>query len=368
MGGPPLAPSKPQKRWAEDAASKTLIVLGAGASVEVGLPTGDGLKERMIPLLDIRFDFHQIAGDRLLWTAIEAFARENGIRDVNDVLRLVWHMRDALPHVLSIDNYIDQKRGDVFVEFIGKAAIARVILDAERKSMLFPDRETGLPDLSAVRKTWLNELFKLICEGCTVEDLPARMKEIGMVIFNYDRCFEHFMLHALLKVYPELHNDEAAALIKSIEIHHPYGTVGWLPWGYSGTDAPRPQFGQELGTDEFKRVAVQLKTFTESVGVADEERAKLVKLVSEAERTIFMGFAYHPLNLTVLYGKHEDLPDPTRKCYGSAFEISSQNLEAIKDELSDRGGFEPHQIHLVDMTCTNFVKAFARQFGFRRLR
>lgn len=51
---------------------KTLIVVGAGASKEVNLPTGYKLKHRISSILDIRFEDgnRQISGDHVVYDAI----------------------------------------------------------------------------------------------------------------------------------------------------------------------------------------------------------------------------------------------------------------------------------------------------------
>lgn len=57
--------------------SKTVFIVGAGASCEAGLPSGDTLKERIAELLDIRFNdwgSDQISGDRRIVKALREAA------------------------------------------------------------------------------------------------------------------------------------------------------------------------------------------------------------------------------------------------------------------------------------------------------
>lgn len=47
--------------------SKTVFVIGAGASKEANLPTGEELKSSISSFLDIRFEYNtQIKGDYLI--------------------------------------------------------------------------------------------------------------------------------------------------------------------------------------------------------------------------------------------------------------------------------------------------------------
>jgi hypothetical protein len=56
---------------------KSIIVVGAGASKEVALPTGEELKERIRTLLNIRFrDFQKVSGDDLVYEALRIEAHQ----------------------------------------------------------------------------------------------------------------------------------------------------------------------------------------------------------------------------------------------------------------------------------------------------
>ncbi len=58
--------------------SKTVYVVGAGASFEANLPTGKELKEEIASLLNIKFDFHtQMSGDHSIQQALREFTKED---------------------------------------------------------------------------------------------------------------------------------------------------------------------------------------------------------------------------------------------------------------------------------------------------
>ncbi|MBV8799423.1 MAG: hypothetical protein JO208_06415 [Alphaproteobacteria bacterium] len=129
---------------------KTVFVIGAGASCEVGLPSGQQLRERIARALNMYFQHgsEQTAGSRAIYEAFRVLARNEG-NDINLYVRAGWMIRDAAPLSLSIDNFIDAHRGDVAVEKCGKLAIAETILEAERASTLFVDKLNGAPSISA---------------------------------------------------------------------------------------------------------------------------------------------------------------------------------------------------------------------------
>lgn len=114
---------------------KTVFIIGAGASKEVNLPTGYELKQTISKLLDIRFEhWNQISGDRLIRNAFELITQQSDGRegDINPYLKESWHIRDALPLAISIDNFIDSQRDNEQIALCGKLGICRAILEAEK--------------------------------------------------------------------------------------------------------------------------------------------------------------------------------------------------------------------------------------------
>jgi hypothetical protein len=105
--------------------SRTLFVVGAGASSEAGLPTGAALKKTIAEKIDIRFEDHggmrQSSGDKKITEGLLDKCREDGDNrlDINPYLRAAWQIRYAMPRAISIDNYIDQHRGTKKLSFAG---------------------------------------------------------------------------------------------------------------------------------------------------------------------------------------------------------------------------------------------------------
>lgn len=119
--------------------SKTVFVLGAGASQEVGLPTGDDLKKKIASKIDIRFDsFQQKHGDYRITEALREHVKSPDGRngDINPHLHMAWQLCEALPLEISIDNLLDKHRGNKIAETCGKLGIVSSILEAEKASRL----------------------------------------------------------------------------------------------------------------------------------------------------------------------------------------------------------------------------------------
>ena len=317
---------------------KTLYIVGAGASSEANLPTGYELKEKIASLLDIRFERRrhtQLSGDSYICDALRIYVKQSEIqkKDINPYLHAAWRIRDAMPQAISIDSFIDTHNDDKKIELCGKLAIVRSILDAERKSLLYidPSNSKNRLNFRGLEETWYKSFMQLLTENCTKESLSKRLKSIALIVFNYDRCIEHFLYNSLQNYY-SLRPDEAGNLVNEIEIYHPYGVVGTLPWQSDQSVA----FGAELHAQKLLNLAHQIKTYTESTDPQSSEILAIRNNVIKADYIVFLGFAYHKLNMKLLM---PDIPiaDSLKvsSCFGTAKGISSSDCEIITAELRD---------------------------------
>jgi hypothetical protein len=214
--------------------SSTVFIVGAGASSEVGLPTGINLKSKIAEKLNIKYDFteyYPLSGD---WVIAEALRHqvknsENQRSGINPYLFEAWKIHDAMPQAGSIDTYLDVHRGNIKMELCGKLAITRSILEAEKKSSIFYDPSTqkrmAFPDLE---NTWFNNFWRILVEGISRSEIDNLFDNVSFISFNYDRCIEHFLLDAI-KNYYVVTDQKAIELVGKINIFHPYGKVGTLP-------------------------------------------------------------------------------------------------------------------------------------------
>lgn len=344
-----------------------VLVLGAGASKEVGLPIGAELKSQIARLLDIRFHHgsQQVSGDVQITQSLRRIASQdgNGRGDINPYLHMCRRIRDAMPQAISIDNFIDSHAGEDKIALCGKLAIARAILSAESTSTLTVDRSNinNKLDFAKNTNTWFNGFFQLLTENCRLDDLPARLKSIGVVTFNYDRCLEQFLFHALQNYYA-ISPTEAAAALVNLEIHHPYGMVGRLPWM---DQQETVEFGTEPNATELISIAGQLRTFTEGTNPTVSNIDVIRHLITEARRLTFFGFSFHRLNMSLLFGQPSpETSQVTTSIYATAFGISSSDCRHIANELSTKTGLPngPMQVRN-DLTCAGLVQEYWRSLS-----
>lgn len=311
---------------------KTLFVVGAGASYEVGLPIGSGLKECIVNALSYKPREGSIS-DEIIGRALDIANNRN--RSL--YIQACQHICEAMPQVISIDNFIDQHRGNEQIERCGKLAIVRAILAAESGSSLFINplnvhnkMEFGNKHsnslLKPLEETWFNSFWKLLTENCTVEDLEERFSKVAFIIFNYDRCIEHFLYNSLLRIY-RIGEKKAAELVKSIEIYHPYGTVGSLRWQ---SEVNTIGYGEEANHGQLLELAKQIKTFTE--GANSSDMLSIRSLMMSSPRIIFLGFAFHERNMELLLSKSPAKPT-AKYIYGTAFGVSDDSTDSICTDL-----------------------------------
>jgi len=333
------------------------------------MPIGQKLKERIADHLNIRFEdgYHQSSGDHFICAALRQRAeKEDGGRgDINPLLHTCWHIRDAMPQAISIDNFIDNHRTDEPIEFCGKLAITRSILETERSSRLWVDSRDSQArlDFKALQQTWYNSFFQLLTENCGPEAIAHRLSKITFIVFNYDRCLEHYLYHALQNYY-RFSSSRAAELVNAIEIYHPYGTVGPLPWKQR---AGSVEFGSDpIEPKHLLEAASQIKTFTQGMDAKSSDIVNIKNKFCSANITIFLGFAFHRQNLELLRPAELSMTDKlrTKEIYGTAHGMSIADSRIVEDDLQKLTGNTTVKMHIRhDLKCHDLFQQFWRSLA-----
>lgn len=350
------------------ATPKTVFVVGAGASHEFGLPVGTTLKDQIAGGLQFRNTGAETGrgnGDPFLYETLQTYSSQVN-RDANfqELIKASIKISFAMPLALSIDNFIHVHNGNREVEFCGKLAIAHQILRAEAASQLrnsSVDRKA--PDMAFVRDTWIVAFMKMLGEDCPIDRLHDRLSNIKFVIFNYDRCIEHFLFNAI-QIYYGVADHVAADLVNSIHIYHPYGVVGQLPWQVNSfNDNTQPmEFGGTPDQFEIIKIAGEIRTFTEGTDDEDSDIIAIRRSMDEAERLVFLGFAYHPLNVALL-GVEEMSRTKTRRAYGTASGMSHSDVENVLRNLTTQL-HAPNMVVRNDVKCARLFHEYSRELSF----
>lgn len=343
-------------------AKNTIYVIGAGASYELDLPVGDKLKDDISRILFMSFEYGSFKkGNYDLYQAIRNHTGNNN-EETNLYLKECSHISNNMPLAISIDNFIDSERGNDKLALCGKMAIVDAILAAEKHSKLYFDKHKNQAsiDFPSLENTWYLPFFRTLTENCRADDLPERFSTITLVIFNYDRCIEHFLIYALMRYY-RLPENKAAEIISHLKIIHPYGTVGALPWQEQASPT-RMDYGGDIQAHQLIKYAERIRTFTE--GAHSEQMDLLKSNMENTERLVFLGFAFHRLNMELLMGGEEHYENPfTIDCYATAYETSKNDQNSIsssikylyKNELS---------INIENTTCAKLFMDNSRSLGY----
>jgi hypothetical protein len=267
---------------------KTLFIVGAGASAEVDLPVGIKLAKAIASMLDVRRGGpDNKIGEMLLAQLYQKYPLPH-----NGYHRAAMLISDGVRLASSIDDFLDRHSGNEPVQRVGKAAIVKSILDAERGSLLakHPRSKTMLDQLET---TWYMKLFRMLGYSVHVSNARQIFDNVAFIVFNYDRCLEYFLENALRQVY-DMSHAEASAAVDDLHIIHPYGVVAGL-----SSSGGVPFGGGDNFESDYASLSGGVKIFTEQIAAADM-MAQIHHQMLVSEKIVFLGFGYHEPNMTML--------------------------------------------------------------------
>ena len=299
--------------------SKTVFILGAGASFEVGFPLGSELRKQISTKLDINFDRYSDSthkGDLKIYSRLA----QTYSNKLNDIANACWHIRDGIILSDSIDDFIDSHQDNECIKICGKIAIAHSILEAEKNSSLYVDPRNTYNSInfSSVEDTWYSKFYRLLTKQLPKTNLEDVFNNVIVVNFNYDRSLEHFLLHAFYKHY-NVSKEEAKYLVDKLTVYRPYGSIGnYVSFGSNSYPT----------TED---ILTNLRTYTEKV--SDTEGLKQVhNAMQEAEVFVFLGMAFHPNNINLL---RSDLKYKPKSVFLTRKGISNSDMQLIYSRINN---------------------------------
>lgn len=159
---------------------------------------------------------------------------------------------------------------------------------------------------------------------------------------------------------------EASNILKRLEIYHPYGTVGSLPW-MNQKDAI--SFGATPHPQQLLALAEQIRTFTEGTDESSSEVLAIRSNITTSNRLVFLGFAFHPLNMELLQpsAAGPSAYDANRSIFATAHGISKSDANVISGEFKNKIGLNSENIHIRnDLTCNQLFQEYKRSMSFVR--
>lgn len=339
--------------------AKTVFVVGAGASAELGFPLGESLLTEIAKRVDISYEFGQIKrGDHVLADALrQKLNAAVNVTEYNDHLHSAWQIVRSSEQGLSIDNILDALE-DPKAATVGKLGIVRSILSAEAKSPLakWVDHFPEQINISAANGTWLDQLARLLTEGRRKSEIGSVFENLSIINFNYDRSIEQYLPFSL-SGYFGLKPQEVREVMPTLPILRPYGKAGSLPW--EGGDR-KVEFGH-CDAHAVGAAADMILTFTEQV----EDVALLGQIkrtLETAERIIFLGFGFHRQNLRIL----ECAALPNLEVLATSVGVSKSASDSIETEIEDCFELGNHSVlnhkyvQLAPLKCAEFMNEVGR--------
>lgn len=278
---------------------QTLIVLGAGASLEYNYPTSSELIEniciRTLPLEN------KIVGSNLYTPYFldepdqddegnfNYFYTELRHLNFNSVQMQRFSSFLSKSSAPSIDEFLAVK--DIKDEFswLGKCALIQSILYCENKNDRF--------------KGWYEKFFRLFWPD-PGEDFD--FSNVSILTFNYDRSLEQAIFNKLMIYYL---NDvkKAISVFKSLKIHHVYGSIADVVESENHVikDPMRFKYGEfpnfiEMKNSSYmhamwKNLNSRIRTFHE---IEAEQSDIIQNMIRNSKVIVFLGFGFHKRNLT----------------------------------------------------------------------
>lgn len=276
--------------------SKTVFILGAGASFPYGYPTGPELRKTICK--EFAQEYEILAGipDREIGYFTKAFFNSS---------------------IISIDAFLAR---NPHYSMYGKIAILHSILKSERESNYREDSKIPEQD-------WYKYLFNRMVEGLKGSE---GYKDFGknnviFITFNYDRSLEQFFYESLCNLYTYCDPKEIYKALNNIKIYHVYGKVAPLPWE-DDTKRNCLEFKSEIDINV-------LNYFHKNIRVIDErseesvEFEEIQKDIKEANHIYFLGFGYAKENLDLF--NLDTILDRSKQIYGTAFGLYEQEYRKV---------------------------------------
>lgn len=186
---------------------KTVFVIGAGSGFDIKMPMGANLADAISETTEIKFNHGRgEAKDPRYAEMIRRLAQDTAgnqwPEETNKIFRASKSISTGVNLSNSIDDFVNIHQSDHRIVKSAKIAIALNILKAERHCLLYNERN-GAPyvDFKKAKNTWYRKMFVMLTHAVQKNDITRAFQNVSFINFNYDRCLEFYLKHALMGVF-----------------------------------------------------------------------------------------------------------------------------------------------------------------------
>lgn len=323
---------------------KTVFIVGAGAGCEYNMPLGSALASVIAQNVRFRFDHYQHtpkSGDAELYNILFRLHQQDR-ETLNAYSRAGNSLAAAILSSISIDDALFQLSETPEAVILGKVAIVRAILSAERNSSLALSANNRLLDENSGRDGWIEQFFSMAIADVKRSDFHLAFKNVTFINFNYDRCIEHYLFWSLLRL--GVSEPDAWSIVDGLNMIRPYGSIGPINQSAAG-------FVPYGGSADAFKAKDRIRTYTESEALHDGD--ELEKAMSEAKLIVFLGFGFHPQNMKLL-----ELTERTgRRVMATIKKVHPDNKPDISTQIVAKlRCADSTSVELFDMTAPEMLR------------
>ena len=285
------------------------FVIGAGCSLDYGMPSGDQLIETILLNLTadnpfkLNIDLNRL---KVLQGIVDkAFFDAKLLPNYIELRNKIYYSG-----VTSIDNFLSQYKEEDFetivIKYIIYSEIKRLELLSLREGYLKHPDDKNEPELFKFKNNYLRTIFKKKFTKKSLVDLMNHLNDIKyyFVVFNYDRSIEYFLGKAIKNFYNISDQQLLDVFNKNIFFKHVYGTlhneelniVQIISDYENGLGNSR---GYYIGNFDLVR---NIKTIR---GENDELYAIRDDYVSKSTRIMILGLGYNEINFRIFPLDHK---------------------------------------------------------------
>lgn len=239
--------------------SRTVLVLGAGASTYLGFPLGPQLCFKIIENTSDpgRKPFNELLAMGFSQQKIQSF-----------------HERLDKSYTRSIDEFLSDRPEHID---IGRAAIAQVLIRYENGKVL---------------RTRHNNWYGLL-RNRIKEDITRNRFSPVIVTFNYDLSLDKFLFDFLTNTFERY--DKINTLEGSVRLLHVHGRLGYLDYEVKHTS--RRPYGRHVSPHEILAASQGIRVPGQLENDYGRDMEVAQEAIKQAECVIFLGFGYDSTNL-----------------------------------------------------------------------